>query len=135
MLRANFNTHKEDKEDKTSPVEDYLENLPNKIEARFLNCFEHLVINQGVGVIDGVIFKKLHSYPFEEIRVKESKKLHRIVIQIRVKDTIIVLHGFTKQEGMNEKAHKKLLDRELKEAQRRYERLVSATSEEDYLIG
>ena len=130
-----YKFYKEEKSDKTSPVEDFLENLPNKIEARFLNCFEHMVINQGVGVIDGVMFKKLHSYPFEEIRVKESKKLHRIVIQIRVKETIIVLHGFTKQEGMNEKAHKKRLNRELKEAKRRYDLLIGANSEEDYLIG
>lgn len=45
------------------------------------------------------MFRKLRGYPLEEIRVKESKKLHRVIIKTRIGDSIIVLHGFTKKEG------------------------------------
>ena len=37
--------------------------------------------------------------PMEEIRVKESKNLHRLIIHTRIGDLIVVLHGFTKKEG------------------------------------
>jgi len=50
-------------------------------------------------LLTGVAFRKLYKYPLEEIRVKESKKLHRVIIKVRIKDSVIVLHGFTKKEG------------------------------------
>ena len=49
----------------------------------------------------GVAFRKLHGYPLEEIRIKERKNLHRVIIKVRIRDAIIVLHGFTKREGEN----------------------------------
>lgn len=117
--------------DEKSPVEDFLESLPNAIEARAYNFLEHLADNQGV--IDGVAFKKLKNYPLCEIRIKESKNLHRILYHVKIKEEIYVLHGFTKKEGMSEKEHKKLLGKEFKEAMRRYEIIVSAKSKQHHL--
>ncbi len=62
----------------------------------------------------GIAFRKLHGYPLEEVRVKESRYLHRVIIKVRFRDSIIVLHGFTKKEG--QKTPKK----ELEIAYRRY---------------
>lgn len=79
------------------PAEDFLRSLPLTIEARFRYYLKHL--QETRGIMQGVSFKKLHGYPMEEIRVKESKNLHRLIIQTRIGDLIVVLHGFTKKEG------------------------------------
>lgn len=71
--------------------------LPASIRARFRFYLKHL--EETEGVMQGVMFKKLHGYPLEEIRVKESKRLHRVIIKTRIGDSILALHGFTKKEG------------------------------------
>lgn len=80
-----------------SPPDEFLLSLPETIRARFRFYLRHL--QETKGIMQGVSFKKLHGYPMEEIRVKESKKLHRLIIQTRIGDLIVVLHGFTKREG------------------------------------
>ena len=35
----------------------------------------------------------------EEIRIKSSNYLHRLILHIRKGEAILVLHGFTKKEG------------------------------------
>ena len=88
------------------PVHDFLNKIPKKIKGRILTFLDHIVDNDGD--LTGVAFRKLHGYPLEEIRVKESKKLHRVIIKVRIKDSVIVLHGFTKKEG--QKTPKKELE-------------------------
>lgn len=100
-----------------SPVKKYLRNLPNKIEVRIRKSLKCLADNQGR--LEGIAFRKLHGYPLEEVRVKESKNLHRIIIKTRIGDKVIVLHGFTKKEG--EKTPQKDLD----VAYSRYLKLIS----------
>lgn len=85
------------KEGDRFPADDFLRSLPTTIEARFRYYLKHL--QETRGIMQGVSFKKLHGYPMEEIRVKESRNLHRLIIQTRIGDLIIVLHGFTKKEG------------------------------------
>ena len=80
-----------------SPVKEFLGNLPAKIEARIFQYLDHIVENDGL--LAGVAFRKLHGYPLEEIRIKESKNLHRVIIKVRMKDSVVVLHGFTEKEG------------------------------------
>lgn len=123
---------KEAKEENSSPVLEFLDNLSDPISARFYNCLEHLVQNKGV--TDGITFRKLHDSPFEEIRVKESKKLHRVIIQVRFNELVICLHGFTKKEGMGTKEHKKLVAKAIEEATRRYNKLLNTENEENHLI-
>jgi len=80
-----------------SPVRQFLRGLPKRIEVRIRRYLKHLADNQGR--MEGVAFRKLHGYPLEEVRVKESKNLHRVIIKTRIGTDIIVLHGFTKKEG------------------------------------
>lgn len=96
---------------------DFLDGLSDNVQARFHACLEH--IEQHDGKIGGVAFRKLHSYPMEEIRIKESKNLHRLILQIKIKDCVHVLHGFTKKEGQ------KTPEKELKIA---YQRLLTLIS-------
>ena len=84
-------------EEGESPVKTFLKSLPVKIETRFNHYLEHL--KEAEGKMEGVAFRKLHGYPLEEIRVKESKRLHRVVIKTKIRDSVVVLHGFTKKEG------------------------------------
>ncbi|MBF0371388.1 MAG: type II toxin-antitoxin system RelE/ParE family toxin [Magnetococcales bacterium] len=79
------------------PVKHFLEGLSAKLRGRFFAYLTHLKENEGK--IEGIPFRKLHGYPLEEVRVKESKKLHRVIIKIRLKNSILLLHGFTKREG------------------------------------
>lgn len=79
-----------------SPPKDFLASLPGNVAARFYNYLRHLA--EG-GEMKGVAFKKLHDYPLEEIRVKQSRNLHRVILHVQVGKRIIVLHGFTKKEG------------------------------------
>ena len=81
-----------------SPPWQFLHSLPVKIRVRFYGFLEHLKANEGKDT-NGIAFRKLHDYPMEEIRVKSSRNLHRLVIQVRIGDSILVLHGFTKKEG------------------------------------
>lgn len=69
----------------------------------------------------------------KKVRIKQSKNLHRVIIQTKYKEEIIVLHGFTKSENMKEKEHKKLLKKELKEAERRYKILINAKNQKHHL--
>lgn len=80
-----------------SPPDEFLRNLPEKIESRFRLYLKHL--QESKGKMQGIMFRKLHGYPMEEISVKESRSLHRVIIKTKVGDSIIVLHGFTKKEG------------------------------------
>lgn len=80
-----------------SPPSEFLKSLPTKIEARFRFYLKHL--QEAEGKMQGIMFRKIHGYPLEEIRVKESRRLHRVLIKIKLSDCIIVLHGFTKKEG------------------------------------
>jgi len=84
-------------QDGTSPAEEFLKHLTSKVRARFVRYLTHLA--DSGGRMEGVAFRKLHGFPLEEIRVKESKKLHRVIIKVRIKEKIVVLHGFTKKEG------------------------------------
>ena len=83
--------------DGLEPARNFLETVSPKIQARFTEYLHHLVDHQGR--MSGVAFKKLHGYPMEEIRVKESRNLHRVIIHAQIGQAIIVLHGFTKKEG------------------------------------
>ena len=94
------------------PVREFFNEISGKAKARILLYLRHLAENEGK--MDGVAFRKLHSYPLEEVRVKESKNLHRVILKVRFRDSVIVLHGFTKKEG--QKTPKK----ELEIAYRRY---------------
>lgn len=85
------------KENGQSPVKEFLNGISPNIRLRIRSYIEHLVVNEGI--MKGVAFRKLHGYPLEEIRVKESKKLHRVIIKVRIRDSILLLHGFTKKEG------------------------------------
>lgn len=127
-----YKFYKENENDTVSPVLEFLDNLSNPISARFYNCLEHLIQNKGI--TDGLSFRKLKNCLFEEIRIKESKSLHRVIIQIRFNDLIICLHGFTKKEAMNNKEHKKLLAKEIKEAIRRYNKLIRVENKTNHLI-
>lgn len=84
-------------EEGQSPVDDFFSGIPKKIKARFHAYLKQL--KEAEGRMEGVAFKKLHGYPLEEVRVKESKNLHRIIIKTKIGDSVIVLHGFTKREG------------------------------------
>lgn len=101
------------KQNDESPVEDFLKKLPPKIRARFSNYLNHLAEQDGV--MTGIAFRKLHGYPMEEIRIKQSHNLHRVIIHVQFESLIIVLHGFTKKEGESTP------EKELKVA---YERLL-----------
>lgn len=79
------------------PAKKFLNNLPPNVRTRFHDYLKHLVEHEGR--MSGVAFKKLHGYPMEEIRVKQSKNLHRIIIHVRIKTVVFILHGFTKKEG------------------------------------
>lgn len=120
----NYKFYKENRNDKTSPVVDYLDQLPIKAQVQIYSSIKHLTDNNGV--LDGFNFKPLKGYPFKEIRVKVSKSLFRVIVHIVVNDKIIVLHVFQKQEGMKPKEHRKLVAKEFEEAQRRYNRLVNS---------
>ena len=102
--------------DGSSPAEEFLSGLPAKIRARFVRYLTHLA--QSGSRMNGVAFRKLQGYPLEEIRVKESRNLHRVVIKMKFGDRVIVLHGFTKKEG--QKTPKK----ELEIAYQRYQLLI-----------
>jgi len=102
--------------DGTSPAEQFLGRLPPKIRARFVRYLTHLA--QSDGKMEGVAFRKLYRYPLEEIRVKESNNLHRVIIKVKIRDKIIVLHGFTKKEGQ------KTPSKELEIAYQRYRSLT-----------
>jgi len=104
-------------EGEKSPPDEFLKCLPIKIEARFRFYLKHL--QDAEGRMEGVMFRKLHGYPMEEIRVKESKNLHRVIIRTRIGHSIVVLHGFTKKEGQATP------ERELKIA---HQRLLNFTS-------
>lgn len=93
-------------DDGASSVEEFFGKLNAKIRARILQYLDHIVENDGL--LRGVAFRKLHRYPLEEIRVKESKNLHRVIIKVQIKKVVIVLHGFTKKEG--QKTPQKELD-------------------------
>lgn len=84
--------------DGSSPVERFFKKLPKSIEARFYDYFHHLLEHEGK-LTQGKAFKKLFGYPLEEVRVKHSNNLHRVIIHVRIKDSIYVLHAFTKKEG------------------------------------
>lgn len=96
---------------------DFLRSVSPHIRARFYRYLEHIKENDGK--VDGVAFRKLHSYPMEEIRIKESRNLHRLILHVKIKDCIYVLHGFTKKEGQ------KTPEKELKIA---YKRLLTIIS-------
>jgi phage-related protein len=102
--------------DGTSPAENFLADLSPKVRARFVRYLMHLA--QSGGRMEGVAFRKLHGYPLEEIRVKESRNLHRVIIKVRLEDRVIVLHGFTKKEGQKTPA------KELEIAYQRYQLMV-----------
>ncbi|MBF0195875.1 MAG: type II toxin-antitoxin system RelE/ParE family toxin [Magnetococcales bacterium] len=93
-------------EDGNRPVRDFLDNVSGKAKSRFILYLRHLAENEGK--MEGISFRKLHSYPLEEIRVKESRNLHRVIIKVRFRESVIVLHGFTKKEG--QKTPKKELE-------------------------
>jgi phage-related protein len=80
-----------------SPPYNFLQKLPLKIRARFYRYLEHLA--QDGGKIEGIAFKKLYGYPMEEIRIKSSSFLHRLILHIKKDEAIFVLHGFSKKEG------------------------------------
>ncbi|MBF0275636.1 MAG: type II toxin-antitoxin system RelE/ParE family toxin [Nitrospinae bacterium] len=86
----------EDEEGKC-PLDDFFNGISDKVNSRILLYLRHLAENEGK--MEGIAFRKLHSYPLEEIRVKESKNLHRVILKVRFKKSVIVLHGFTKKEG------------------------------------
>ncbi|MBF0602190.1 MAG: type II toxin-antitoxin system RelE/ParE family toxin [Nitrospirae bacterium] len=67
--------------------------------------------------------KKLHGYPLEEIRVKQPRTLHRVIIHVQLRDKILVLHGFTKVEG--QETPKK----ELEQALARYQAMTATHGE------
>ena len=79
------------------PVQEFLEGLPSQGDARIMRYLLHLADSGGRAA--GAAYKKLHGYPLEEIRVKQSRSLHRVIIHVKLKDKILVLHGFTKKEG------------------------------------
>ena len=114
--------YKENKEDKSSPVIDFLKSLPSSSRVKIISYIQHLADNNGV--LDGFNFKPLKGYPFKEIRVKVSNNLYRVIVHIVVNGKIIVLHIFSKHEDMKAKDHKKLIEKEFKEAQRRYNKLI-----------
>ena len=71
--------------------------------------------------MEGVAFRKLHDYPLEEVRVKEFRNLHRVIIKVKIKGRVIILHGFTKKEGQ------KTPKRELNIAYQRYQKMLTKT--------
>ena len=75
-----------------SPVAEFLSGLSVNIRSRFNDYLNHLVDHEGR--MRGVAFKKLHGYPMEEIRVKQSNNLHRVLIHVQIGDKILILHGF-----------------------------------------
>ncbi len=85
-------------EDGTSPVGKFLDSVPKSIKARFYRYLDHLAAHDGK-LTRGEAFKKLHGYPMEEIRVKQSHNLHRVIIHVQLEQAILILHGFTKKEG------------------------------------
>ncbi|MBF0382749.1 MAG: type II toxin-antitoxin system RelE/ParE family toxin [Magnetococcales bacterium] len=87
------------------PVSDFLDKVSDKAKSRLLLYLRHLADNEGK--MEGLAFRKLHGYPLEEVRVKESRNLHRVIIKVRFRDSVIILHGFTKKEGQ-ETAKKEL---------------------------
>lgn len=103
-------------DDGSIPVKEFLKSLPIKIRGRFDAYLLHL--KGSGGDLEGVPFRKLHGYPLEEIRVKESRNLHRVIIKVHIRDKVVVLHGFTKKEGQ------KTPEKELKIAYERYMRLT-----------
>jgi len=96
------------------PAKEFLKGLSLSSNTRFHDYIKHLL--EHGGLTSGVAFKKLHGYPLEEIRVKESNNLHRVIIHIKFKKIVLILHGFTKKEGRKtpekelEIAHKRFLD-------------------------
>ncbi|MBF0550408.1 MAG: type II toxin-antitoxin system RelE/ParE family toxin [Deltaproteobacteria bacterium] len=80
-----------------SPPKSFLNSLPHHIRARFYRYLNHLIQNNGRS--EGAAFKKLHDYPLEEIRIKSSKNLYRLIIHVKPGNMVIVLHGFIKREG------------------------------------
>lgn len=79
------------------PATAFIKSLPPNVRARFVDYLQHLLDHKGR--MTGVAFKKLHGYPMEEIRVKQSRNLHRVIIHVQIDTIIVVLHGFTKKEG------------------------------------
>ena len=76
---------------------EFLDELSDNVQIRFHAYLEH--VENHDGRIEGIAFRKLHGYPMEEIRIKESRNLHRLILHIKIKDCVHVLHGFTKKEG------------------------------------
>ena len=107
--------------DGSFPVQDFLDGLENQGAARIMRYLTHLADSGGRAT--GSAYKKLHGYPLEEIRVKQSRTLHRVIIHVKLKDKILVLHGFTKVEG--QETPKK----ELEQALARYKAMTATHGE------
>jgi phage-related protein len=107
------------------PVKEFLRGISDKSEVKFKKCFEELV--KSGGVTDGVTVSKLRGYPLQEIRVKEKKDLHRIIIKIRLNDAFVLLHAFTKPEGYKkgDKKVNQMIDREINVAMNRLDKMLN----------
>ena len=121
-----YKFYTENENDKISPVVDDIRQLPVNARIEIFSHIKHLADNNGA--LDGFNFKVLTGYPFKQIRVRVSKDLFRVLVHIVVNDKIIILHIFSKREGMKPKEHKKLVAKEYKEAQRRYDKLIKSNN-------
>ena len=94
MWKVKFYT----KENGNTPVEDFLESLPKKEEAKTLKL---LKIIEAEGIHMGFPnTSAITGYrPIRELRIRFGNNLVRIFYFLHIKNTFILLHGFKKKTG------------------------------------
>ena len=126
--------YKENESDEESSVLNFIESLSLYSEAKIHERLEHIANKRWINVSDWNTIKIVTWYPFSQIKVKESKNLHRVVFQTIHNDKVVVLHWFTKREGMKPKEHKKLIQKEYIEALRRFEKFKNTKDKNSLLL-
>ncbi len=82
--------------DNRCPIEGFISDLPERVQARFAHVFELL---EGFGLQVGEPFvKNIHGVrKLAEIRVKVSSNSYRVLFFTHTGRKFVLLHGFTKK--------------------------------------
>lgn len=96
------------KEDGTSPIKDFIDNLPLKAKARTVKTLDLL---ETYGIQMGEPHVKYVAEKLWELRVKAKEGIFRFFFTVRKNRIIILLHGFQKK---TEKIPKRELDAALR---------------------
>ena len=95
-----------------APVEQLIERLPSKLQARVLRSID-LLAEHGIG-LKAPLAEKVTGEPFWELRIQQERNIVRIFYFAATGRRMVLLHGFVKKSQRTPR-------REIEIARKRYE--------------